>query len=483
MDLVRPYCHRLRGWFRPLLFATAILLPAAGSLAEDVPPPLIPPSPSLTDPDTLFDDQAPATTRPLPATQAPPAQPFSYGGTCATCGPQAIPPAPLSFADRLTGDWCDLRRGAAVHGITFDGDLTLFQMGVTQGGRNRTFNYAGHGDYRLNIDLERTSGWTGSSLMVRAEHRFGEPLSRDAGVLLPTNLYAATPTLKNEELIITNFIFTQALTENWTVFFGKLDTLDGDRNPFASGRGKTQFMNTSLLLPVHAIPTVPLATLGAGAVYSVDGMPLAQIMVLNASNTITTSGFDELFEDGAVIFGGINLPVPVMGRLGIHSFNVAWSSKTFTALGQDPRIITGTVPIAKQTGSWAVWYSGAQYLVQDRDDPTKGWGLFTRLGASDGHVNPVRYMMQFGIGGDSPLPGRDNDKFGIGWYYNRFSDDLAPILRSATGVGNSSSGLEAYYNYAVTPAFKVSPNYQLIEPGVQSAGTTQVMGVRAELDF
>lgn len=278
-------------------------------------------------------------------------------------------------------------------------------------------------------------------------------------------------------------LFTQVVNENLIVFLGKLDTLDGDYNPFASGRGKTQFMNTSLILPVHGVPTVPMATLGAGAVILVEGMPFAQVLVLNATDTTTTSGFDELFADGAVILGGVNIPVPIAGKMGIHSFNGAWNSMTHTSLGQDPRVITGRIPIATTAGSWVMWWSGAQYLYQDPSDPMKGWGLFGRAGASQGETNPIEHFFNFGIGGQSPLPGRENDQFGIGWFYNRFSNELGPIAVGLLDLRSSSSGVEIYYNYAVTPHFLLTPDLQVIEPGTNRANTAFLLGLRAQIIF
>jgi len=383
----------------------------------------------------------------------------------------------------LTGDIGGLRSSLAEQGITFNGDVTQFYMGVAHGGIRQTFNYAGHGDYRFGFDFDKLINWRGLSLLVRAEHRFGEILASDAGVLSPADLHAATPTLRTNDLILTNILFTQVVNESLTVMFGKLDTLDGDRNPFASGRGKTQFLNTSLAIPTLAIPTVPLATLGAGAVFTQNGLPVASLMVLNASDTTTTSGFDELFADGVLLLGNVSVPIPIAGKMGIHTFSAVWSSKTFTSLGQDPRVIGGNIPIARTRGSWVAWWSGAQYLYQNPSDPMKGWGLFGRVGASDGNVNPVQFFANVGIGGASPLRGRENDRFGVGWFYNGFSGQLGPIATTALGVGNSSQGVELYYNYAVTPYLHLTPDLQVIEPGSNRGNTALVVGLRAEIDL
>ena len=383
----------------------------------------------------------------------------------------------------VTGDWLGLRSRLDERGIEFEGDTIHFYQGVAHGGVREAFNYAGHNDYVMKFDFEKLMGLQGWSLLTRAEHRWGEGIGRDAGVLLPPALHAVTPTLESEDVIITNFLFTKVLNENVTTFFGKLDTLDGDRNPFASGRGKTQFLNTSLLLPVGGLPTVPLATLGAGAVFFVDGLPLGQILVLNATDTVESSGFDELFEEGALVLGSINLPLPIAGRTGIHTFSYGWSSRDFVSLGQDPRIILPSVPLERTSDSWVAWWSGAQFLVEDPTTPLQGWGLFGRAGAADPAVNPIALFFNAGNGGQGLIDGRERDRFGIGWFYNEFSDRLGPIANAALDLQGSSTGVEAYYNYAATDNLWITPDLQVLEPGSNRANTALVLGLRVELDF
>ncbi len=169
--------------------------------------------------------------------------------------------------------------------------------------------------------------------------------------------------------------------------------------------------------------------------------------------------------------------------MGIHSFNAGWNSKTFTSLGQDPRVITGNLPIATTDESWVVWWSGAQYLYQDPCDPMKGWGLFGRVGTSKGETNLIELFMNFGIGGQSPFRGRENDLFGIGWFYNRFSDELGPIATTALSIGSSAQGVEMYYNYAVTPYFRLTLDLQVVEPALSQADTALILGVRTQIVF
>ncbi|WP_197441608.1 carbohydrate porin [Thalassoglobus neptunius] len=389
------------------------------------------------------------------------------GCTSDGCGlPAAAPPYGGDCGTRrtLTGDWGGARNSLASSGIVFQGDVTQIYQGVASGGVRQTWNYAAHGDYLLLTDFDKLAGVKGLSLMIRAEHRMGEFIARDAGVILPPALHATTPVPDSNDLIITNFLFTQNVNENVTVLFGKLDTLDGDRNPFASGRGKTGFMHTSIVEPISGIPTVPFSTLGAGVILSVDGNPFAQFLVLNGTDTTTTAGFDELFENGVALVGAVNLPSNFGGKLGIHTLSGAWNSGTFNSIRQDPRVILPIVPLRTTDDSWVLWYSGSQFLSQDPTNPMKGWGLFGRFGVAKGQTSPIEYFGNAGVGGASPIRGRDEDQWGIGWFYSRNTNEFGPVATNALGIGNFSTGVEIFYNYAVTPHFKVTPDLQIIMP-------------------
>lgn len=214
---------------------------------------------------------------------------LSLVGMSANCQAQTS----ASTAGQLLGDWAGNRAWLAEHGITFDLDVANFYNGVTSGGLDRRFDYAGHGDYVTNFQLGKLGFNEGLFLKIRAEHRFGESINAATGALLPATLLTDLPVADSEELLITNFLFTEALSESFAIFFGKLDTLDGDPNAFAHGRGKTQFSNVGFVGNPIALRTVPYATLGCGfAILGDDGEPLFSYTLLNATDTTDSAGFD-----------------------------------------------------------------------------------------------------------------------------------------------------------------------------------------------
>ena len=87
------------------------------------------------------------------------------------------------------------------------------------------------------------------------------------------------------------------------------------------------------------------------------------------------------------------------------------------------------------------------------------------------------------IGGQSPIAGREDDQFGIGWFYNGFSGELGPIATNQLGIGDYATGVEIYYNYAATPYLRVTPDLQVVEPGVTTANTALILGLRVQIDL
>jgi len=399
------------------------------------------------------------------------------GSPCCSCQ-SACEPDP-----GLCGEYAAWKGQLAESGIAFQGNVTQFYFGVTRGGAEQVFKYGGHGDYVVNFDAGKLGIQEGLFLKLRAEHRFGQTVAADTGTFLPPTILANLPVSNSEELYLTNVLFTQALSETFAVYFGKLDTLDGDANAFAHGRGMTQFSNMAFVASSVALRTVPYSTLGAGFLILNEGQPLFNFGVLNATDTTRTSGFDELFEDGAVLTSELRLPTSLFGRPGHVLFGGTWSSRTFVSLGQDPRIILPDVPIATASDSWSLYTNFDHYLVVDECNPARGWGLFGRGGIADDDTNPLHWFLSFGVGGNAMVSSRPNDTFGIGWYYTGTSDEIGPLLTALLGPIGDGQGVELFYNFAVTDCFNVTPDLQVILPAREQFDTALLVGLRANLAF
>jgi porin len=384
---------------------------------------------------------------------------------------------------QASGDWLGLRPHLMESGITVNANVAQFYMGAVSGGVDNSAKYAGHGDYVMNIDGDKALGMKGMFIKLRAEHRFGQSIGGVTGALLPSAVASDLPSPDTEEIYLTNVLFTQMFSETFGVFAGKLDTLDGDQNAFASGRGMTQFSNVAFVGTPIGLRTIPYSTLGAGFVILQDLEPIFTFSVLNARDTANRSGFDELFDDGVTLAPELRLPTNFFGLPGHQLFGGTWSSRNYVSLDQDPRIILPNVPIARSSDSWALYYNFDQHLFVDSSDPTKGWGLFGRAGIADQATNPIGWFLSAGIGGNSMIPGRSNDTFGAGYYYAGTSSDLGPLLAVVPGRVGDGHGTELYYNIAVTKWFRLTADAQFITPARESVDSSVLLGMRGVVAF
>ena len=377
----------------------------------------------------------------------------------------------------LTGDWCGKRTQLAQNGITFQGDITQFYQGNTSGGLDHRFEYGVHSDRIFNFDLGTLMGWQGWSLKVRHETQLGDFINRDTGALLAANSVGLFPVPGQDQTAVTNFTLTKMLSPTVGVFAGKLDTLDGDFNAYAHGRGKTQFMNIGLVATPIAFRTSPYSTWGAGmVVLGQEGTPVFNLSVIDPRSFATTINLDEVFAEGVTLAAEVRLPTCFLGQPGHHLFGGIWSNRDVALLTSAPLLILPpSPPLPTSNESWSLYWNFDQQLVQDRRDPTKGWGVFGRAAYADDDTNPIAWFLSFGMGGTSPLHGRQNDTFGSGWFYSSTSDDLPAVL------GDHAQGVEVFYNYAATPWLNITPDIQVIDPSRRGVSPAVVFGVRVRM--
>jgi porin len=124
-------------------------------------------------------------------------------------------------------------------------------------------------------------------------------------------------------------------------------------------------------------------------------------------------------------------------------------------------------PPSEKHGRYWLGYSFEQTLWQSPTDPNQTWGLFGQTAVSDGNPNSYRWSAMGGIGGTGLVPGRPNDRFGVGAFYYRYSDELKKALAPVVTLGDEY-GAELFYNFAITKWFRVTADFQVIAPGIKA---------------
>lgn len=415
--------------------------------------------------------------------------------------PQGILPIPDYTGDIwdrpfLLGDPNGLRTQWANKGIQFEIDYTQTVQSVVSGGRDTGTQYGGNLDYLVRLDLMRMGLVPGGLVTIRAESRYGNSVNGNAGTILPVNSRSFFPLTKDLDdpvaITITDLNYTQFLSDKLLVQVGKIDTLSGDPNEFASGRGRSQFMNANFLFNSVEALRLPYSTLGVGVAW----MPTHHVTftgsLINTVDSSTTSGFSDFGKgstaDLEALFqyrlGSLPGGMSVGGLYSWHQDFAAFTGSLIFTPGQG-------FAVPKQKDTWAVHWSGWQYLlVQDPDDKPinlddgtadhQGLGLFWRLGFADQDTNPVKWSASGGIGGRGLVPGRKNDTYGLGYYYSSIQDSR---LSSLVGLRNNSQGGEAFYNIAITPAAHLTFDIQTSQSPFGRVDQGVILGARFDLAF
>ena len=356
----------------------------------------------------------------------------------------------------LTGDWGGLRSKLADHGVQFDFNVTQIYQGVASGGTNRTGRYSGSTDMVLKLDSQKLGLWPGGFLFVEAQVPVGNTVNPYSGGILPVNTLVAMTAPAINEIILPHLYFTQFLSDWFAVVLGKLDTTGGDANEFAHGRGDDKFMNLAFSFNPVVLTLAPYAPLGMSLLFFPHKDVVYAFGVVDTQGLPNTAGFKTLVEDPTTLTNELRVTVRPFGLTGYQLLGVAWANKPFTLLPQDRRtvirnILFGT-PLETTSNNWAFYYNFDQYLYQDEQNPTRGFGIFFRAGVSNPRTSAFQQFYSFGFGGKGIIPTRDKDQLGIGYYYLKLSGDIPEGLRRRLSL-DREQGTELFYNVEVFPGF------------------------------
>jgi porin len=424
--------------------------------------------------------------RQVEAEDAPPANPYS---------------GDFWTRSTMTGDWGGVRNQLANKGVTLDLSLTQIGQGVVNGGKSGAWQYGGRGDIVMNVDSGKLGLWPGGFLNLEAEGNWASAVNGNTGALMPANVSQVFPLPgQNFDLIALNF--TQFLSPYFGLTIGKFATItstSGDMNEFAHGKGDTQFMNLALNANPLLSFTVPYATLGTGVIVLPTKDPreaVASFLVLQANAQPNTSGFDDLNGNDILFAGEGRVRTDFFGLTGHQLFGTTFSNKTFTSIDQRLGSIIEPGGLAEKKGSWNVYYNFDQYVFEPKKGSGQGIGIFGRFGASDGNPDFMHFFYSLGVGGKGVFDSRPNDRFGLGFYYININNPTLTGLSRSVKLLRDEYGFEAFYNFAIMPWLKLTPDVQIVR-GVQKhkftlsppaiskekINTATTLGVRLQIVF
>ena len=400
-------------------------------------------------------------------------------------GSAEAPASPPAWTQRetLSGDWDGSRSALEQRGIRVKPRLTQFVQGLTAGEGPHGAEYGAKADLLIAADLGKLGLWNGFSMTVHAEANFGNSVNGRGGVAIPVNTALEFPGIDGSDAYdFSSVFFTQRFGDSASVVFGKINMIDmAQTRDFMGGAGIDAFWNLTFTAPPSG--TVPPYLFGVLARFQTEAATY-HLWVYDPISVANKSVFDDPFGAGVNIRGTVDFPVTLAGLPGHQGFTALYSTQDGADLASLdgillPSPVPGTVQI-KDSRYYFAWIFDQQ-LYRAPGSAIEGFGLFGQLGVSDGNPNGLRWSLLAGIGGKGLIPGRSNDNWGIGYYYDSFSQDLKDAIAPAVTLRNEQ-GLELFYNFALAPWCVLGFDLQVIRPALASA-TAVLPGMRAVIRF
>ena len=396
---------------------------------------------------------------------------------------------------QLTGDWGGMRTDWARHGVFIDVYSTSTYQNVTSGGLQTGGAFVQDTQASLNIDTGRAGLWSGGLLHLTLHSRYGDTPANTftAGATVPqyTGLVLPDPFRAND-VLPAQFFLTQSLTKEFSVLLGKVAVVYLPDQTLFGDSYKYYFANFNFNkspIALNFFNAVSWAALGVWA-------PSPQLVVYGGvldPNSKADNFADHAFDTVNFYITSI-LSYAIGGLPGQFSPAFNWSNKpkldlalpfgSLTTLAATSQAIGALVGASQTDGlpanfkdhSWAAIANVSQYLYVMDDatviaqklrsgEPLRGVGIFGRVGFAPEATNPVTSYASVALFAHGLIPGREYDSFGAGFYYNKISANLKTDIAQLT-LGNANvsdeSGVEVFYNFAITPAVRLIPSYQYI---------------------
>ncbi|MBA2116274.1 carbohydrate porin [Bremerella alba] len=411
---------------------------------------------------------------------------MSCGDVAPSCGDCCAATAHDSLwcRDKFAGDAGGHRSCLAASGITVEGAFTQFYQGPSSGGNKEVFRYGAKLDLFVNMDTGKLGLWEGGQLTMHAvDWQLGQNAILDATGLAPVNNAMLLPKLGEPAFAMTSLQYTQAVGGGYLVTGGRINMLDLWATFYPEyGRGIDGFMNLSMMVPMNVTPGLPLVTNGAGIIKAGERGVEAALLVFESQQSPTTVGLD--FPNGVTIIGAARKYTDFMCQPGSHTLLGIYSTGEYTSFDTSGWAVVpgnGVVPAVKQ-GTWTAMYLGQQQLWADACNPKRKTSLFGYIGFSDPDNTPFQFTSSISIEKFGPFACRENDRAGIGYFYNGLNSDFQDTVSIVAPIGDLHGG-EVYYNAEIVPWFHLTTDVQVIKPGLIANDTAVVLGLRGELEF
>jgi porin len=409
----------------------------------------------------------------------------------------------LSERNYLFGNPDDIRDRMNDHGIYLDFGVTQFLQNNLDGGVDDSTSSRTNGssDLYLWFDTGKADWWSGGALFAHAEWNWGTGMSADTGSLLPVNFDEVMPSAVSPDGALSELYFMQALPNNLILSFGKQDFAAwADTNTFANSE-RTQFTYLGFVSNPIAGVFFPYTSIGGWVDWAPNKKHNFTWVWAQAEGVAGTSGLNDFDGQSSYAVQYIH-STEVASKPGNYLIAAAYSNKNVTnfdiSRGQLLGELTGELPVADKSDNYAIIGNLAQYLWIAPEDaqvyrnrphsskarhtlPSVGAGIFARFGLAPDDRNAIDQFYSIGFGGFGMLiKGRDADNWGIGWAGSHISSNMRHLDDTLEPWEHS---FEVFYNFALTPAMKLSLNGHSINTASDDLDTSYSFTSRLQINF
>jgi porin len=332
----------------------------------------------------------------------------------------------------------------------------------------------GRVDALLQLDSTRLGLWRGGQIHAHLEAEDGALPGWRGGAFWPVSTAAILPLAPPDGWSLTSLY----LRQRWggtRLLIGKVNVIDlQSQNPFFGGWGIERFQNLALVLPPTGVTPVTMMT--ASLSQQIGDVTLTAMVYDPNDRTVNT--FNRLFADG------MNLSVSAQwnGRIWNRSSNLglAYIGTTVKSVSLKQAYLPSQL---QQRGVISPDNLTLNFGHQIWASPVRagrGVGVYGRVGITGGDPNPIQSSLAVGISGEGLWTSRPWDGFGIGYYRYNWSEGLSEAMLTRL---QSESGMEVYYNFALTPWFSLTPSLQLVRPATAGEHLLTVVGLRSVVRF
>jgi porin len=432
----------------------------------------------------------------------------------------------LSRSDTLLGDMGGLRTLLSQYGVSLTVLETSEVLGDVSGGSRQGFDYDGLTQAILQVDTQRAWGWHGGTFDVSALQIHGTNLSAaNLGTLQTASGIEADRSTRLWELWYDQKFFDE----------DRLDVKVGQQSldqEFMVSQNALLFVNT-----MFGWPMVPSADLpGGGPAYPLSALGIrlrahptdsvTLLLGLFNGSPVTNSAGDPQKQNpsgtnfalnggalaiaevqyaypslGAMVYPGEAEPLARTYKLGIWYDTESFADQEFDNTGLSLASSASTGIAQTHKGDYGIYGVMDQMIWRSVEDADQNASFFTRvMGTPEEDRNLIDFSLNAGLTFHEPIPGRDNDTFGIGMGVAKVGDhasgldaDNGSFTGSYYPVRGSETFFEVTYQYQLTPWCQIQPDFQyVINPGAGALNPNApghrianefVLGLRMNISF